>query len=283
MSDEIIESAKAVQEVAKTTGQAISTVDRIGRFFSRIMNESIDATCGMLADTLKFKRWERQLGLIDKAERIIINKKFSDKMRPISPKLALPIFQYASLEEDESLHDIWANLLVTALDPSCQIPRSAFIDIIRYLEPVDVKILNFLYKYYLEKSEKEKERKEKIVENEIAWALRKRYGEKYDEKSVKKYLDSRRNTIKAESPPTVFPLSQRNIMNELNINFDTYWISIDNLIRQRLISSYTADGSISTEIDDMHEDYPVSYFYGYSQVCITALGVSFVKACTITD
>jgi hypothetical protein len=54
-------------------------------------------------------------------------------------------------------------------------------------------------------------------------------------------------------------------------------------IRQRLISSYTEDGFIPTEIDDMREDYAAPYFYGYSRVCITALGVSFVKACTITD
>ena len=146
-----------------------------------------------------------------------------------------------------------------------------------------IKILNFLYKYYLEQSEEKKEREEKRLENDIARLPRKKCGEKYDEKRLKKYVDSRRNTIKAESPPTVFPLSQRNIMDELNINFDTYWISIDNLIRQRLISSYTEVGSIPTEIDDMREDYAVSYFYGYSRVCITALGVSFVKACTITD
>ena len=55
MSDEVTESAKAIQEIAKTTGQAINVVDKIGQFFARIMKEPIDATCGMLADTLKFK------------------------------------------------------------------------------------------------------------------------------------------------------------------------------------------------------------------------------------
>lgn len=292
MSDEIVESAKAVQEVAKTTGQAISIVDKIGSFFSKIMKESIDATCGMLADTLKFKRWERQLSLIDKAERIIKEKKLSDKMRPISPKLALPIFQYASLEEVESLHDVWANLLVTALDPSCQIPRSAFIDIIRQLEPVDIKILNILYNYYLTQSKKQKERDEKSLEIEKDRLLRKRYGDNYDEKRLKKdsanllkkYMDNRRNRIIAENPPTVFPLSQRHIMDELNINFDTYWTSIDNLIRERLISSYTEVGSIPVKTESTSEDYAaVSYDYGYSKVSITALGVFFVKACTVMD
>ena len=115
MSDEINESAKAVQEVAKTTGQAIKTIEKIGSFFSLIMHESIDTTCDMLADTLKFKRWERQIRLIEKSEKIIKQKNLSDRLRPISPKLALPIFHNASLETDESLHDILANLIVTAL------------------------------------------------------------------------------------------------------------------------------------------------------------------------
>ncbi len=87
MSDEINESAKAVQEVAKTTGQAIKTIEKIGGFFSLIMRESMDTTCDMLADTLKFKRWERQIRLIEKSEEIIKQKSLSDRLRPISPKL----------------------------------------------------------------------------------------------------------------------------------------------------------------------------------------------------
>ncbi|MDY6895841.1 MAG: Abi-alpha family protein, partial [Thermotogota bacterium] len=145
MTDEIVESAKAVQEVAKTAGQAIETAEKIAGFFSRIMSESIDATFGMLSDTLKFKRWERQIRLIEKVETLIEQKSLSQSIRSIPPKLALPIFQNASLEENESLHDVWAKLLVTALDPSCQEPRTVYIDIIRQLEPIDVKVLNYLY------------------------------------------------------------------------------------------------------------------------------------------
>ncbi len=204
MSDEVTESAKAIQEGAKTTGQAISTIEKIGGFFSKVMKESIDATFGMLADTLKYKRWERQTRLIDKAEKIIKDKKLSDKIRPITPKLALPIFEYASLEENESLHDVWANLLVTALNPSCQIPRSSFIDIIRQLEPVDVKILNLIYKNHLEKYEEQKEKHEKSIPIQKNATLRMKYGDKYDEKCVtkedairlKKLFDLGRNNIK---------------------------------------------------------------------------------------
>lgn len=281
MSDEINESAKAIQEVAKTTGQAISTIEKIGNFFSKVMKESIAATCGMLEDTLKFKRWKRQISLIEKAERIITDKKLSDKMRPISPKLALPIFQYASLEEDESLHDAWANLLVTALNPSCQIPRSSFIDIIRQLEPVDVKILNLLYKYHSKKSEEQIELDEKDLEEHKDRSLRKIYGDNYDEKSIiKDDAERLKKIIDFDAFPTEFSLSKRSIMEELNIDNHTYWTSIDNLIRQRIISSYVEKVYMNPLIDDT---YILSHDFGYSKVCITALGVSFVKACTIID
>ena len=284
MTDEITESAKAIKEVAKTTGQAISTIEKIGGFFSKVMEESIAATCGMLADTLKYKRWERQTKLIDKAEKIIKDKKLSDKIRPIPPKLALPIFQYASLENDESLHDIWANLLVTALNPSCQIPRSSFIDIIRQLEPVDVKILNLIYKNHLKKSKEPIEIDEKAMEEHVDRYLREKYGDNYDGKNIikdgaaqmKKLID-----LEIDIPfPTEISLSKRSIREELNIDNYTYWTSIDNLIRQRLISSYIQKVYMNPLIDSTHI---LSHHYGYSQICITPLGVSFVKACTIID
>lgn len=65
------ETIEAVKEIAKTTGQAVKSVDRLGRFFATVMGESIDATCGMLADSLKYKRWERQIKLVEKAEHLI--------------------------------------------------------------------------------------------------------------------------------------------------------------------------------------------------------------------
>ena len=141
MSEEITETAKAVQEVAKTTGQAIGTVEKVGTFFSRIMGESIDATCGMLADTLKYKRWERQIKLVEKAEYLIKKKNLEKSSIPVSPKLALPIFQNASVEDDDFLHDLYAKLLVSAIDPETQTRRTAFVEILRQLEPIDVQIL----------------------------------------------------------------------------------------------------------------------------------------------
>ena len=249
------ETAQAVKEVAKATGQAIKTVDRLGRFFATVMGESIDATCGMLSDTLKYKRWERQIKLVEKAERLIDDKDLSNRSIPISPKLALPVFQNASLEEDELLHDLYAKLLVTAIDPEVQTRRTAFAEIIRQLESIDVKILQAMYVAYEGKERRYLEIK-KEMQKTHAW----RY--------------------KRSHPPTRTSISKKDIIDNLTVTESDYWESIDNLCRLGLSDSYFEEGSIDFEAgdDSLSEDVITSHG-GYDYLCITALGIAFVKIC----
>ncbi len=249
------ETAEAVKEVAKTTGQAINTIDRLGQFFAKVMGESIDATCGMLADTLKYKRWERQIKLIEKAERLIINKNLANESVPISPKLALPIFQNASLEDDEVLHDVYAKLLVTAIDPDIQTRRTAFAEIIRQLEPLDVKLLQAMYVVYEEKERLYKEKQKELQKNK-EWYY------------------------KGSRPPSWTSISKRDILQNLTVTESDYWESIDNLCRLGIADSYFEEGSIDLEAGDNYlSEEVITSHGGYDSLCITALGIAFVKIC----
>lgn len=249
MSDEVIGTAKAVQEVAKTTGQAIGTVEKVGKFFSKIMGESIDATCGILADTLKYKRWESQIKLVEKAEKLIKEKKLK-KFVSVTPKLALPIFQNASIEDDDFLHDMYAKLLVSAIDPEFQTRRTAFVEILRQLEPIDIKILQAMYGVYINKEE--------VYKNEFS-------GEKW---------------FNENRPPTHTPLNMRQLPKTLSIKESLYWESIDNLCRLGLADSYFDEDSINFENgNETHSQDIVTSHGGYNELCITALGVAFIKAC----
>src|SRR2546423_1007898 len=147
MNNEIEESAKAVQEVAKATRTGIEATQQLGGFVSRIINEPIETVVEILNDKLKFMRAERQLRLADRWLETLKERKIQGALRIVPPKLALPIIENASLEEDDELQDLWANLLASAVDPNYngQI-RSAFIDIIKQLEVVDVHILDVMFK-----------------------------------------------------------------------------------------------------------------------------------------
>lgn len=255
MSEEITESAKALQEIAKTTGQAITVVDKVGSFFARIMKEPIDSTCGMLADTLKFKRWQRQISLIEKAERIIGEKHLNTDFRPVSPKLALPIFHNASIEDEESLHDLWAKLLVASLDPAMKTPRTAFVEIITQLEPLDGRIMKGLFDLY---SAEKRERERKWGQGHTDFA-------RYEPSNVR--------------------LNSYRFRKDLGVDNESYWAAIDNLQRLGLCQSYIDQSSLETidhRGEQVHAEF-VSYHGGYNILCITALGLDFVMICTYDE
>lgn len=243
MNNEIEDSAKAIQEVAKATRTGIEATQQLGGYVSRIINEPVEAVVGMLGDRLKFMRAERQLRLADRWREILNERNIHGTLRVVPPKLVLPIIENASLEEDDELQDLWANLLATAVDPNYngQI-RSAYIDIVRQLEVVDVHILDFMFREA-------------------------RRGDDKDKDAFTNYL---RNNL----------ISPNRIVEGLNITFEACETSIDNLLRLRCVSSnvefqrYSDKDSYAGPRGDLlnHGDYDL--------ICLTPLGVNLIGACT---
>ena len=69
------------------------------------------------------------------------------KTIPISLKYAIPMIENLSLEDDESVQDLWAGLIANATDPDKRFQiKKVYIDILSSLEPLDAMILKFLSK-----------------------------------------------------------------------------------------------------------------------------------------
>jgi len=252
MNNEISESAKAVQEVAKTTKVAVEATQQLGGFVSRIINEPLEAVVGILADRLKFMRAERQFRLVGRWREIMKERKIEGALRIVAPKLALPIIENASLEEDDELQDIWANLLASAVDPNFKgLLRSAYIDIIKQLEVSDVHVLDFIYSKYKESNVKYRE------------GLK--LNPKWDNDA---YID-----------PNKVPVLMRHILAATKVNSQSYKESIDNLIRVRCIASHIEDEQIETEVDGNVISKTVRFTHIYNLVSMTPLGISFAEAC----
>ncbi|MFE8643885.1 Abi-alpha family protein [Sphingomonas sp. NCPPB 2930] len=113
---DISEGAKAVQEVAKASGKAIDTVQRAGSFLASVLQEPLETAVGVWADKLKYHRWERQLRLMDRADALLAQRGLDLPSRPLPLKLAVPLLEAATLEDDDSLQDRWASLLANAVD-----------------------------------------------------------------------------------------------------------------------------------------------------------------------
>lgn len=151
MSDPIVESAKAVQEMAKTTGQAIGAAEKVGGFIAKYIAGSVEQGLGIVEDKLRYMRWERQERMMLRAGELLASLGLQAPSRPVPMKIAIPIFQGASMEEDDSLQDRWAALLVNAANAQSGVEvQPSFTAILGQLSTLDAQILDAVYSVSVE-------------------------------------------------------------------------------------------------------------------------------------
>lgn len=152
--DPISQTAKAVQDVAKTTGKAIDAAQNFGGFISRYVAGPLEQGMGIFEDKLKYMRWERQVRLMQRAEVLQREAGLSGPTRAIPLKLAVPLFEAASLEDDDHLQDLWARLLVNAANGSSHVSlQRAYIAILEQLTPFEASILETIYSLPYDKTQ----------------------------------------------------------------------------------------------------------------------------------
>lgn len=140
------DEAKAVQEVARTTGKAIDAARAAGGFIAQFVAGSLEQGMGIFEDRLRYMRRERQLRLMHRADQMLKELGLAVPNRAVPLKLAIPLIQGASLEEDDELQDRWAALLVNAsnADFGSEIQR-VHIEILEQITALEAKILDTVY------------------------------------------------------------------------------------------------------------------------------------------
>ncbi len=144
-SQDIVEASKAVREVARTGGKTVDLVGDFGRFISQFVSGSLEQGTGIFEDKLRYMRWERQVRYMERVHQRMNELGERSPTKPIPLKLAVPLFQAASLEDDDYLQDMWANLLVNASVPKRGVElRRAYIDVLERLSPAEALVLEKL-------------------------------------------------------------------------------------------------------------------------------------------
>lgn len=236
------EWANATSEVAKLGRASIEATEKLGGFLQVFGTPVEDAVGLLIGDKLVYlrfeKNWKRYLRMIDQVNKDLLERN-CQTVRPIPPKLEIPLIINASLEEDDDLQDIWCKLIANALDSNFNLEiRFAYIDIIKNLTSLDAKVLKFVY-------------------NEIL----------------------RMNCIPQNEPVKIYMakviVDLKNIKKYLNVSEEELTISYNNLIRVqclKLVSSlnplFVKEGERMPLMvsDPMH-------------VIITPLGIAFIEAC----
>ena len=96
------EISKAIQEVAKLGDKGFESADKAGTFFTKVFESPIDEIAGIVHDKLRFIRWKRLVEMTDEVNSILKERNITETS-PLAPKIAIPLIEDASLEDDDEI------------------------------------------------------------------------------------------------------------------------------------------------------------------------------------
>jgi hypothetical protein len=136
------EQAKATQEIAKTTGKFAEIAEKVGGFVSKVIGGAGNQVGGILEDWTRYYRYKNLLIIADKVEALHAQRNIEGKTTPIPPRVAIPMLESASLEDDEILQTVWARLIANSTDPNFkEALHPGYVEIIKQMSPDEAIIL----------------------------------------------------------------------------------------------------------------------------------------------
>jgi hypothetical protein len=147
VGNEVEETAKAVQESAKTAGKVGDAGRELGGFFARILGNPLEEAGGMIHDLIRFWRATRALRLARRYDEIRAEYQIFGPIKPVELNFGVPLLEAASLQENDQIQDMFARLLVNATDPKSEIKaRRAFVSILQDFGPLEALLLDRIYR-----------------------------------------------------------------------------------------------------------------------------------------
>jgi hypothetical protein len=134
MGDSSVEIVKVVLD--KTIGPVMDLLTKIAAPAAEEIGYS-------LQDRVKFFRAKQRYQVLEKIQRFLSESGIDPQ--PIPLKVLLPALEYASDEEDENLHTMWAALLANAADPKHGSVLPSFVDTLKQLTKEEALFLKALY------------------------------------------------------------------------------------------------------------------------------------------
>ena len=202
--NEAEEIAKAIQESAKLGEKGLETAEKVGGFIAKVFKEPIAEVSGLITDKLRFVRWKRMVTMSDEVNQILTEKGIADT-KAVPPKIALPIFEDSSLEDDPNIQFLWNHLLANAMNPQFNDEiRYGFIEMIKNITGIEAQLLDNFYE------------------------LLRKEGKIYPLEDMHKYS-----------------LKKEQLIKMLNLSTDQYALAANNLMRMQLIGPAILTGGIS--------------------------------------
>ena len=208
-------------EVMSDLGEIIKSdaVDKAADLLHRLAGPMFDEFGAILADKAKVYRAKNLVSTMRKTERIL--RKAGLPANAVPTRLLLPIMEASSVENTETLQEMWAGLLATASQQTDSVSPS-FIETLKQLTPDEVRHLEIICQETLKFSAKERLTAETEL---VLWAF-----------GARSYIGPKEFDI----PPSVYP----DTYERLGLIRRTYTVS----------SSFDAsDAKVRSEVDGWYE------------------------------
>ena len=127
------------EETAKATALAIS---KFSDLINKLAGPLAEEFGLMLGDKVRVYRVKNWIKTVEKTERLLREARLSAHAVP--PRLLLPIMEASSVEDNETLQDMWAGLLATASQDTDAVSPS-FVETLKQLTPDEARYLHRLH------------------------------------------------------------------------------------------------------------------------------------------
>jgi hypothetical protein len=157
MSDEIETVGKvadAAKEVAATSGKAIDAASGVGRFFERVMGDLVTDAVGIISDKIRYYRTENAITLAMKTEERLKALNITT-FRVVPPKIAIPLIEQATLEDEPDLQVMWANLLAAAMGATEHDITKKYVSALSEMTSAEALLFEYLVSYSEHRLEKD--------------------------------------------------------------------------------------------------------------------------------
>ena len=136
--------AKANEEKWKAVQKALDLTEQAGNFLGGVLGPAKEALGGLLGDQFQYWRAMNINRLAQKFQKVREERGIvEDSIKHLPFSAAYRSLDAVSLEDDESVQDMWAELLGSATDPNRDVKvKKVYIELLKSMSSVEVALLN---------------------------------------------------------------------------------------------------------------------------------------------
>lgn len=244
-------AADAIKEVATLGSKSVEATTRLAAFLRTIIGDGLTELGGAFNDWAHSFRYLQALKIAERVNQIHRERGITGRLVPIPPRLAIPLLDQATLEDNETLQSMWAGLIANSTDPASTVePRRSYVGLLASMEPLDARVLMVIRDY----EERHPERKWPPEGMDTVLNL-----------EARRQIDAEARMLWPDLP---------RIATELGSALPAVALSLENIERLGLAFDY-----VPPELEEEPSYTPVPLTHKFAVIALTHTGRSLLKAC----